>query len=174
MLSFRKGCVSMQIKVADLPGIGKKMSFITAEQSKIVLIIHHTGKRELYFFQDADEDEADFSIDLTANETRELGAQLLGATYQPVDADQMKVFKNQFVMEWVELKKNSPLVGQSIRSAQVRNKTGATIVGIIKGDDVIVSPDIDTALELGDILMAAGKSEQISSFEALCEGKEEV
>jgi deoxyribodipyrimidine photolyase len=38
---------------------GKKISFLTAEQQKVVVIIHHSGKRDLYFFQDTDEDEAD-------------------------------------------------------------------------------------------------------------------
>lgn len=162
----------MQIKMADLPGIGKKLSFITAEHKKLVLIIHHSGKRELYFFNDADEDEADFSMDLTSSDTRELAAQLLGATYQPVDLDTMKVMKNKLVMEWVDLTKHSPITGQTIKEAQVRKRTGATIIAIVRGDDLIVSPEVDAQLKEGDTLMAAGKSEQIQAFEALCRGEE--
>ncbi len=37
--------------MADLPGVGKKISFLTAEQQKVVVIIHHSGKRDLYFFR---------------------------------------------------------------------------------------------------------------------------
>lgn len=162
----------MQIKMADLRGIGKKLSLTTADDNKIVLVIHHSGKRELYFFEDADSDEADFSINLTANETREIGAQLLGATYQPVDIDKMKIFKKQLVMEWVELKSKSPIANKSISESKIRTKTGASIVAIVRGDDVIVSPEVDEVLLPGDTLMAAGKSEQITSFESLCTGEE--
>jgi TrkA domain protein len=162
----------MHIKMADLPGIGKKLSFITADDNMIVLVIHHSGKRELYFFSDSDADEADFSIDLTADETREMGAQLLGATYQPIDLDTMKIFKKQFVMEWIELKPESPVTGKTIGEAKIRNITGASIVAIVRGEDVIVSPEIHEILQAGDTLMAAGKSEQISAFESLCRGEE--
>ncbi|WP_078555324.1 cation:proton antiporter regulatory subunit [Bacillus alkalicellulosilyticus] len=161
----------MQVKVADLPGIGKKMSLITAEKSMIVLIIHHTGKRELYFFQDADDDEADFSINLTADETRELGAQLLGAVFQPIDADKMVLFKSQIVMEWIELKSESPLTEKTIGESEIRKRTGVSIVGIFRDSEVIASPEVSEKLKTGDTIMAIGKSEQIQQFEKLCAGK---
>ncbi|UOE93257.1 MULTISPECIES: cation:proton antiporter regulatory subunit [Bacillaceae] len=161
----------MKVKAADLPGIGKKMSFITAEGSMLVLIIHHTGKRELYFFQDADDDEADFSINLTADETREFGAQLLGAVFQPVDADKMVLFKSQIVMEWLELKAESPIAEKTIGESEIRKRTGVSIVGIFRDNEVIASPEVNETLKAGDTLMAIGKSEQIQAFESLCNGK---
>ncbi|RXT04901.1 cation:proton antiporter regulatory subunit [Ammoniphilus sp. CFH 90114] len=162
----------MKIKAADLPGIGKKLSFITAEQSMIVLIVHHTGKRELYFFEDADNDEADFSINLTGEETREFGAQLLGAMFQPVDMDKMKMFKNQIIIEWVDVSPASPLVQKTIAESQIRTKTGASIIGIVKGEDVIPVPDIHVVIHAGDTLMTVGKRDQMSALEALCRGEE--
>ncbi len=157
--------------MADLPGIGKKMSIVTAQGSMIVLVIHHTGKRELYFFQDADDDEADFSIDLTADETRELGAQLLGAVFQPVSNDKMKLFRSQIVTEWVEIKKGAPVAGKTIKDLEIRKRTGVSIVGIFRSSEVIASPEADQRLEIGDTIMAIGKSDQIAQFERLCEGE---
>lgn len=161
----------MQVKMADLPGIGKKMSFITAENKMMVLIIHHSGKRDLFFFEDADADEADFNIELSADETREMGAQLLGATYQPVDIDTMKTFQKQVVMEWVELKPKSPLNGQTIEEARIRTRTGASVIAIVRGEDMIVSPEANEKLYENDTIMAIGKSDQIKEFEALCRGE---
>lgn len=162
----------MQVKMADLPGIGKKMSFITCEGDMIVLIIHHTGKRELYFFNDPDDDEANFSINLTSDETRELGAQLLGAVFQPVNSDTMKLFKSQIVMEWIEIKEGSKFAGKTIAENEIRKRTGVSIVGIFKKDEVIASPEPNQLLELGDTLMAIGKSEQIQDFESYSSGGE--
>ncbi|MDE5415636.1 cation:proton antiporter regulatory subunit [Alkalihalobacterium chitinilyticum] len=160
----------MQVKMADLPGIGKKMSFITAEGNMIVLVIHHSGKREMYFFIDPDDDEADFSINLTAGETRELGAQLLGAVFQPVDSDTMKLFKSQIVMEWIKVKEGSIFAGKTIAQNEIRKRTGVSIVGIFRNDDVIASPEPHQMLEVGDTLMAIGKNEQIKEFERISAG----
>ncbi|GAE37346.1 cation:proton antiporter regulatory subunit [Halalkalibacter akibai] len=161
----------MDVRMANLPGIGKKMSITTAQGSMIVLVIHHTGKRELYFFQDADDDEADFAIDLTADETRELGAQLLGAVFQPVSSDQMKIFKSQIVTEWIELKKDSPVAGKTIKELEIRKRTGVSIVGIFRKGEVIASPEATEQLLVGDTIMAIGKSDQINEFERLCSGE---
>lgn len=162
----------MQVKMADLPGIGKKISIVTAEKSMVSLIVHHSGKRELYFFEDEDDDESNFSMNLNADETRELGAQLLGAVFQPIDTDKMKLFKGQIVTEWVELKKESEFVGKTIGQSEIRKRTGVSIVGIFRKDDVVASPDVHEVLNAGDTLMAIGKNEQVALFEEMCEGKE--
>lgn len=163
----------MEVKMADLPGVGKKISFQTAEDNKIVVIVHHSGKRDLYFFQDADEDEADYFLTLTSEETRELGAQLLGATYQPVDDEKMEIFQKQLVMEWIKLTPESPFVDKPIAESRIRSHTGASIIAVMHGDDMTVSPDIDFVLTAGDTVMAAGKRDQIRRFEELATGKKD-
>ncbi|MCF8114006.1 MAG: cation:proton antiporter regulatory subunit [Desulfotignum sp.] len=157
--------------MADLPGVGKKISFQTAEQQKIVVIVHHSGKRDLYFFQNPDEDEADYFLSLTSEETRELGAQLLGATYQPVDDEKMQIFQKQLVMEWIKLTPESPFVDKQIAESRIRSHTGASIIAVMQGDDMTVSPDIDFVLKAGDTVMTAGKRDQIRRFEAMANGK---
>lgn len=156
--------------MCDLPGVGKKISFQTAEEQKIVIIVHHSGKRDLYFFQNSDEDEADYFLSLTSEETRELGAQLLGATYQPVDDDKMQIFQKQLVMEWIKLTPESPFVDKQIAESRIRTHTGASIIAVMHGDDMIVSPDINEVLKAGDTVMAAGKRDQIRRFEAMARG----
>ncbi|ASK62875.1 potassium transporter TrkA [Virgibacillus phasianinus] len=162
----------MNISVSQLPGIGQKITFKTSEDSMLVIIVHHTGKRELYFFEDVDGEEADFAMDLTPEETRELAAQLLGATYQPADIEKMRMFKRQIIVDYIKVKEKSVLVNKSIEESDVRNKTGATIIGIVHGDDVIAIPETDTTLQPGDVLMSIGKEDQISALSKLCQGEE--
>ncbi|QDP40961.1 cation:proton antiporter regulatory subunit [Radiobacillus deserti] len=161
----------MKISVSQLPGIGQKISLKTAEDSMLVIVVHHTGKRELYFFNDADNDEADFAMDLTPDETRELGAQLLGATYQPVDADKLKIFRKQVVVDYVEVKEGSPLINLTIEESDIRNKTGATIIGIVQGDETIAIPEIHTKIAPGDVLISIGKQDQIDALHVLSKGE---
>lgn len=161
----------MEVKMCELPGVGKKISLQTAEEHKIVVIVHHSGKRDLYFFQNSDEDEADFFLSLTAEETRELGAQLLGATYQPVDNEKMEIFQKQLLMEWIKLTSESPFVDKQIAESRIRTHTGTSILAVMRGDDITVNPDIDFVLKAGDTVMTAGKMDQIRRFEELATGK---
>lgn len=159
--------------MTDLPGVGKKISFQTAEGNKIVVIIHHSGKRDLYFFQDTNEDEVDYFLSLTSEETRELGAQLLGAVYQPVDDEKMQIVQNQLVMEWIKLSPESPFVDRQISESRIRTYTGASIIAVLHGEDMTVSPDVDFVLKSGDTVMAAGKRDQIRQFETMALGKKQ-
>jgi TrkA domain protein len=163
----------VEVKMADLPGVGKKISFQTAEDCKIVLIIHHSGKRDMYFFRDTNDDEADYFLSLTSDETRELGAQLLGAAYQPVDDEKMQIFQKQLVMEWIKLTPESPFVDKPISESRIRTHTGASIIAVMQGDDMTVSPDVDFVLKAGDTVMTAGKSDQVRLFETMALGKKE-
>ncbi|MUV39230.1 uncharacterized protein JNUCC1_03103 [Lentibacillus sp. JNUCC-1] len=161
----------MKISVSKLPGIGQKITFKASEGSMLVIVVHHTGKRELYFFEDSDQDEADFVMDLSPDETRELAAQLLGATYQPADIEKIRMFKKQIIVDYIKITEQSPLIYKTIEESDIRNHTGATIIGIVHGDDVIAIPEIDTTLKPGDVVMAVGKDEQISALSKLCKGE---
>ncbi|WP_227001896.1 cation:proton antiporter regulatory subunit [Virgibacillus necropolis] len=162
----------LNISVSQLPGIGQKITMKTSEDDMLVIIVHHTGKRELYFFDDGDSEEADFAMDLTPEETRELAAQLLGATYQPVDIEKIRMFKRQIIVDYIKVKAKSSLVDKTIEESDVRNKTGATIIGIVHGEDMVAIPESDTTIKPGDVLMSIGKEEQISSLSKLCQGEE--
>lgn len=160
----------MIIRTSDLAGVGKRISIQTAEGKLVVLIIHHTGKKELFFFKKMDADQADFSLTLTGEESRELAAQLLGITYQPAALDKMKAFRKEIVMEWLEVEKGSPLAGKSIMESQIRTRTGASVIGIIKGDELVASPGVKEVIKEGDTLIAVGKAKQIEALEAICSG----
>lgn len=158
----------MQVRSCDLPGIGKRVSMTTSAGQMLVLIIHHTGKKELYFFSAPDADEADFTVVLTNEEARELAAELLGVTYQPVPFDKVQAFRKEIVLEWLEVHPGSPLVGKSIKESQIGGRTGVSILGIIRDDDVIASPVANEIIQAGDILIGAGRTEEIASLEKLC------
>ncbi|OIJ09367.1 potassium transporter TrkA [Anaerobacillus arseniciselenatis] len=161
----------MKVKVTDLPHIGKKVTLITAKREKINIISHYCGKRDLYFSQHEDDDEADYAVELSSQETRELGAQLLGATYQPVDQEQVKFLKGKLVMEWFNVSVSSKFVDKTITDSNIRQQTGVSIIAITRGDDTIITPAPDEVIKVGDTLMVAGKREHIDAFEVLVGAK---
>ena len=62
-----------------LPGIGTKFTIRTGEGSRLTVILHNDGKRELYYFRRGTDDEPRSVITLDDDEARQLGAVLGGA-----------------------------------------------------------------------------------------------
>lgn len=57
------------------------------------------------------------------------------------------------------------LQGLSIRELDVRNRTGATLIGLNRsGNEFLVSPDAEVCLQPGDVLILLGTSHQINTF----------
>ena len=159
----------MKIKTGDLPGIGKRYSFETAEGDNLVVILHQSGYREVYHFAGSDEDEPDIIIKLSDTEARQLGTLLLGVDYQPVADDRLELFLKSIRIRWVQVSPDSELANRSIIDSRIRAKTGATIIGIQRGEEMIGSPDIDEVILPGDTLMIIGNQEQTKSLELMCE-----
>lgn len=160
----------MEIKTSDLPGIGKRYSFKTVNGDQVTIILHHNGNREIYHFSPGDEDDPDFTLTLTDEESRQLGTILLGVDYQPVTDDRVELFLKNIRLEWLRVTPESCMAGKKIIDSQVRTMTGSTIIGIQRGNSMIGSPDVNEVILPGDVLMAIGNREQTRSLENMCKG----
>ena len=160
----------MVLKTSDLPGIGKKHALKLASGDNIVIITHHHGQRDIYHFNDIDDDAPDFTIELSDEESRLIGGILLGVDYQPVTEDKVEMFAKNIHVYWFTVKPESCLADKSVAESEIRNRTGATIIGIKRGDEFIGSPDANEILRSGDNLMVIGKREPIKALESMCRG----
>ncbi len=158
----------MRIKTTDLPGIGKRYSFETADGEQVTVILHHNGNREIYHFSKDERDDPDFTITLTDEESRQLGTILLGVDYQPVTDDRVELFLKNIRLEWLKVEPDSCIAGTKIIESQIRSRTGTTIIGIQRGDSMIGSPDVNETIMPGDVLMVIGNREQTKNLENLC------
>ena len=65
-------------------------------------------------------------------------------------------------LEEVEVPAGSPFVGQSLRQAKVRDRTGALVLALRHVDGTMATnPDPDTELGVGQILIAIGTDDQL-------------
>jgi TrkA domain protein len=158
----------MKIKTGDLPGVGKRYSFTTDDGDHVVVILLQSGYREIYHFCEQDDDEPDFAIKLSDEEARQFGTILLGIDYQPVADDRLELFLKRVRIEWIKVSPDSELAHKKIIDARIRTRTGATIIGIQRGDEVIGSPDINEMILPGDTLMIIGEREQTKKVDRLC------
>ncbi|MDH3306716.1 MAG: potassium channel protein [Acidimicrobiia bacterium] len=71
-------------------------------------------------------------------------------------------------LERISIHPGAPLEGKTLRSAAIRELSGATIIGIEDaGQRVSLNPDPDRPLITGDVLVALGTPEQVAKLDAL-------
>lgn len=154
----------MDVSETDLPGVGKRFELDIGSGETVVILVHNTGRRELFLRPDPDAD-AEELLDLTDKQARMVGSILEGAHFQPIATDETATkIGDNIMLEWYTLESDSPLVGQSLAEANVRNATGATVTAIERGDDVIQSPDPERVFEAGDRLIVVGARENHEIF----------
>ncbi|WP_029521197.1 cation:proton antiporter regulatory subunit [Persephonella sp. IF05-L8] len=154
----------MDFKESDLPGIGKKFSLVTQAGDKLTVIMHITGKREIFVFEPDDFDEPSCDVVLNEDEANQLGSILMGAYYRPEQEREKEVLIENLAIEWVKVPPNSPLAGKSIKEADIRRKAGVTVIAIIKKDETIVNPRPEEVISAGDTIVVVGTREQVENF----------
>jgi len=156
----------MPITESDLPGVGKKFE-IELKDGEMIVVIHNTGKREVFRRADPDDDSEkvfEFGDDLA----RKVGSIIEGAHFQPIQSETRETtLPGGILLEWYELHPGSTLIGETLESADIGNRTGLTVVAIQRGDAVIDSPDADTTLCEGDTLIGVGTRENCAAFEEI-------
>jgi TrkA domain protein len=154
----------MKVREVELPGIGMKFSFESEEGESICVVIHKTGRREIYRFLPQQE-RPESVIELNDKEARELGAILIGTHFQPDAQDTARLVMKELTIEWLKIPADSPLAGKSIQENRVRKLTGATIIAVFGPAKKILNPAPDTVLDLGDTVVVVGEEAQIRQFQ---------
>lgn len=150
----------MKVSEHDLPGVGKKFALTTNENDRMTLIIHNTGHREIYFFEKG-EDYPAYAVRLEDAEARQMGAILGGAYFQPAVAERMDMVLGQLSVEWMRVEAASPLAGRTLLESAVREKTGASVIAILRGGQAIPNPQAGETVQPGDTLLVVGDREQV-------------
>ncbi len=70
---------------------------------------------------------------------------------------------------WLPLEGTSPLVGQNLAQTNIRSRTGASVVAIIRGGQVMANPKSMTVFEAGDSIGVIGDAEQIAAAKGMLE-----
>lgn len=158
--------VSRKIAETDLPGIGKKYTLDLGDRGSLVVVILNTGKRELYLMsRERDDETCSFSIELSEDESKDLGLILAGALYETVKPEKIELVLKEVVMEWVKVERNSELANKTIAELQIRKKTGVSVIAVDRGGKIIPSPDPYTEKIIeGDKLIIVGTRNQLKIF----------
>ncbi|AGB16680.1 putative regulatory ligand binding protein, C-terminal domain of K+ channels like protein [Halovivax ruber XH-70] len=160
----------MDIYESDLPGVGKKHEVELEDDARLVIITHNTGKREIYRKESPDAD-GERLFELSDRLARTVGTILEGAYFQPVETEQVEtLLSDETLIEWYNVDDGAELVGQSLADANVRERTGVSVVAIQRGDDVLSPPEPTDVIQTGDTVVIVGAREDCQTFESLVSG----
>jgi TrkA domain protein len=161
----------MTVYESDLPGVGKKHEVELGDGSRLVVVTHNTGKREVYRRQSENADSEKL-FELSDQLARQVGTILEGAYFQPVRSQSIEtLLGGDTLIEWVEIPDDSELAGKTLRETDLRQETGANVIIVQRGDMTITNPGGDTELRPGDTLLAVGPREACRTFQSLVTGE---
>ena len=161
----------MAIYESDVPGVGRKFELEIDGDERLVVLIHHDGKREVYRRPSPDADSTKL-FSLSGKLSRQLGTILEGTYFQPIELDDAQVPLGEAIIEWTELSRSSPLVGRTLEETGVRGRTGVSIIAIQRNEETMANPNPGTRFAAGDIVVAIGTRDEHAKFGELAGGDE--
>jgi TrkA domain protein len=159
----------MRVYESEVPGVGRKFELELTGETRVVVVVHHDGRCEL-FRRDGPDADGEKILDLKGEQATRLGSILEGAYFETVDVDSLSVPLGEAIIEWVEVGSASPVAGETLEASAIRRRTGTSIIAIQRGEDTLSNPPPDTTLEVGDLLVAVGTREEQAELAALVEG----
>lgn len=155
---------------SDLPGVGKKHEVELGDGERLVIVTHNSGKREVFHRTDEDSDSEKL-FELSDKLARQVGTLLEGAYFQPVQTDEIEtLLAGNTALEWIEVEPESPVANETLAGLDFRQATGASVIAIERGDDVIVSPGGETTVETGDTLVVIGSTDACEELLSMVRG----
>jgi TrkA domain protein len=156
----------LEVFEVTLPGIGRRYSLPAADGARVVVVMHHSGRRDVYSFPPGASatDPPAASVSLTDDQARRLGAVLGGAYFKPSVVTDVETVIGNLLIDWVTVRADSPGADHSIADLEVRRRTRMTIVAILRESHTILAPEPSETLRSGDRLVVVGRPEDLGAF----------
>lgn len=99
--------------------------------------------------------------DFVVHPERDMGIRIANNMLSNTVLDYLELSDEHSIME---IKANDAIAGHSIMDLDIRAQYGINIVGIKRGNDIIVSPQASEKILLGDIMLVIGADADINRF----------
>ncbi|MEW2578021.1 cation:proton antiporter regulatory subunit [Streptomyces syringium] len=159
----------MDVTEVLLPGVGLRYEFTNHRDDRVGVVARRTGDFELVVYGGEDPDEGRPVLQLNSEEADTV-AEILGA---PRIAERFADLTKEvpgLLSGQVEVRAGSAFDGRPLGATRARTRTGASIVAVVRGADVIASPTPQEVLRGGDVLVVIGTHEGIAGVEQIIRG----
>jgi TrkA domain protein len=151
----------MDVNEVLLPGVGLRYEFTNHEGERIGVVARRSGEFELVVYGAVDPDASRPVVRLNSEEADTL-AEILGAPRMVERfADLTKEVPGLLAAQ-LQVTGNSPFLNRQLGDTRARTLTGASIVAVVRGKDVIASPTPKEVLKAGDVLVVIGTDDGIA------------
>jgi TrkA domain protein len=160
----------MTVYETDLPGVGKKFEVELDGETRLVIVIHNTGKREL-FLRESEDADAEKLFGLSDRLARQVGTIMEGAYFQPIRTETIDtVLSDDTLIEWAKVQPDSPLVGQTLADTRLRQELGVSVIAVQRGEETIENPGAETEIRADDTLVVLGSREACKQLDGVVTG----
>jgi TrkA domain protein len=158
----------MDVNEVLLPGVGLRYEFTNADGDHIAIVARREGTFEVSRYSGDDPDEAQPLFRLTGAEADTvaeiLGAPRIAERFADLTREVPGLSAGQVVVP-----AESAHAGKHLGHTRARTRTGASIVAIVRGDNVIASPTPEEVLRPGDVLVVIGTHDGINGVRQIIE-----
>ncbi|RIV38932.1 cation:proton antiporter regulatory subunit [Micromonospora radicis] len=155
-----------RVEQVSLPGIGVRHDMMTESGRRLGVVSHRSGRRDLVLYDPDDPDGCSADIPLTDDEAAAL-ADILGASLLLGQLSGIREQAAGLLTEQIAIPASSAYVNRPLGDAKVRSRTGASIVAILRGGEVIVSPAPTFAFAAGDVVVVVGNRQGLDEVSAI-------
>ena len=153
----------------QLPGMGVRYDFTTEDGVRLGVLVHRTGRRDIFVYSAEDPDECVMTVTLRPDDARTI-AELLGASRI---AEHLAAVQQQvagLTLDWISVSPKSEWAGLTLREAAIHTNTGVSVVAILHGDDVTAAPGAEDVLTPGAQVVAIGTAGGLEALTARLSG----
>jgi TrkA domain protein len=158
-----------EVRETHLPGLGARFEFTTSRGSRVGVVLHRSGRRELLLYDRDDPDTCRDVVALDPEDSRTL-AELLGGSRVAEELDRVQQVEG-LAIDWLPLGSGSPYADKTIGDTQARSRTGTSIVAVLRDEQAFPAPTPDFQLVAGDTLLVVGTPRGIEQLSVLLHGE---
>ncbi|XVX19775.1 cation:proton antiporter regulatory subunit [Actinomycetota bacterium] len=156
----------MEIIETMLPGVGMRYDLQTAAGRPICVVVRRDGKVDFGTYDLRDPDQLAETYRLEAEEVAAL-ADILGAPRMSERFADLSREVPGLESGRLTIGRGSRYDGRTLGDTHARTRTGASVVAIVRGEDVVTSPTPEDGLRAGDVVVAIGSAESLRALDAL-------
>jgi K+:H+ antiporter subunit KhtT len=156
----------MEVFETPLPGIGVRHEFMTSDGERLGVVTRRDSRRELLLYDRDDPDSCRLTIELTPEEAATM-VELLGGSRVTERLQDLRHEVEGLSIQWVTIPLRRSMAGRTIADGEIRTRTGASVVAVIRGDQSIPGPGPDFRFEPGDVVLLMGSEPAVEAAERL-------
>lgn len=155
-----------EIEETSLPGVGLRHEFTAEDGSRVGVIHHKSGRRELFVCPPDDPDAVALSLQLSNEDSHAL-SEALGASTVIENLMDLQQRVEGLGIDWLRVEDGTPYTNKTIGDARIRTRTGVSVVAVIRGDNANPAPGPEFLIQTGDTLVVVGTAEGIKAVEEI-------